>query len=80
MLLVLPILVLQLLFTYAPPLQGVFGSESMSADEWLRVLLAGVAHAGVLRTTPGSSPATALRAAPRLVAVLTIGVRRNVSF
>ena len=35
-------LVLQLLFTYAPPLQGVFGSESMSADEWLRVLLAGV--------------------------------------
>ncbi|MBS45203.1 MAG: hypothetical protein CMH83_18940 [Nocardioides sp.] len=27
-----------------------------------RVLLAGVAHAGVLRTTPGSSPATALRA------------------
>lgn len=36
-------LVLQLLFTYAPPLQGVFGSVGMSLDEWLRVLLAGLA-------------------------------------
>jgi len=36
-------LVLQLLFTYAPPLQGVFGSVGLSLDEWLRVLLAGLA-------------------------------------
>lgn len=36
-------LVLQLLFTYAPPLQGVFGSVGLSLDEWLRVLLTGLA-------------------------------------
>lgn len=36
-------LVLQLLFTYAPPLQGVFGSVGLSPEEWLRVLLAGLA-------------------------------------
>lgn len=36
-------LVLQLLFTYAPPLQGVFGSVDLSLEQWLRVLLAGLA-------------------------------------
>lgn len=35
-------LLLQLLFTYAPPLQRVFGSIGLTAAEWLRVLLAGV--------------------------------------
>ncbi|TBU72676.1 carbonate dehydratase [Pseudomonas daroniae] len=33
--------VLQLLFTYAPPLQQVFGATGLSASEWLRVLAAG---------------------------------------
>ncbi|MGG2399374.1 cation-transporting P-type ATPase [Pseudomonas sp. SH1-B] len=36
-------LLLQLLFTYAPPLQRVFSSVAMNTDEWLRVLLAGIA-------------------------------------
>ncbi|MDG9977411.1 cation-transporting P-type ATPase [Ectopseudomonas oleovorans] len=36
-------IVLQMLFTYAPPLQQVFGSTGLSFDEWLRVLLAGLA-------------------------------------
>jgi len=33
---------LQLAYTYAPPLQRVFGSTALSADEWLRVALAGL--------------------------------------
>ncbi|MEX6502283.1 cation-transporting P-type ATPase [Pseudomonas zhanjiangensis] len=33
---------LQLLYTYAPPLQRLFGSTALAAGEWLRVLLAGV--------------------------------------
>lgn len=36
-------LVLQALYTYAPPMQAVFGSVGMSPNEWLRVLLAGLA-------------------------------------
>jgi len=36
-------LLLQLLFTYAAPLQNVFGSVGMTLEEWLRVLLAGLA-------------------------------------
>ena len=36
-------LVLQALFTYAPPLQQLFGSVDMSPEQWLRVLLAGLA-------------------------------------
>lgn len=35
-------LALQLLYTYAPPLQQVFGATALAADEWLRVLLAGL--------------------------------------
>lgn len=35
-------LALQLLYTYAPPLQQLFGSTALAAYEWLRVLLAGV--------------------------------------
>jgi len=35
-------LVLQLLFTYAPPMQQVFGSTGLGGAEWLRVLLAGL--------------------------------------
>ena len=35
-------LLLQLLFTYAAPLQNVFGSVGMTLEEWLRVLLAGL--------------------------------------
>ncbi|MCY1558479.1 hypothetical protein D9M68_954180 [compost metagenome] len=34
-------LMLQLLFTYAAPLQQVFGSTGLGAGEWLRVLVAG---------------------------------------
>src|SRR5690606_29069302 len=33
--------VLQLAYVYAPPLQAVFGSTALSADEWSLVLLAG---------------------------------------
>lgn len=32
---------LQLSFVYAPPMQKIFGSTALSADEWLLVLLAG---------------------------------------
>ncbi|MFC3607025.1 cation-transporting P-type ATPase [Stutzerimonas tarimensis] len=32
---------LQLLYTYAPPMQQLFGSAGLSAEEWLRVVLAG---------------------------------------
>ncbi len=35
-------LALQLLFTYAPALQAVFGSTPLSAPEWLKVLAAGL--------------------------------------
>ncbi|WAJ38696.1 cation-transporting P-type ATPase [Pseudomonas sp. GOM7] len=35
-------MLLQLLFTYAAPLQRVFGSVGMTLEEWLRVLLAGL--------------------------------------
>jgi magnesium-transporting ATPase (P-type) len=34
---------LQLLFNYAPPLQRVFGSTGLSLQQWLQVLLAGLA-------------------------------------
>ncbi|WP_408004317.1 cation-transporting P-type ATPase [Zestomonas carbonaria] len=34
--------VLQLLYTYAPPLQKLFGSVGLSAEEWLRVFAAGL--------------------------------------
>ncbi|MCY1289771.1 hypothetical protein D9M70_388760 [compost metagenome] len=34
--------VLQLLYTYAPPLQELFGSVGLDAGEWLRVLGAGL--------------------------------------
>lgn len=33
---------LQLLFTYAPPLQALFGSTALGPGEWMRVLLAGL--------------------------------------
>ncbi len=32
---------LQLLYTYAPPLQKVFGSAALDAGEWARVIAAG---------------------------------------
>lgn len=35
-------LVLQALFTYAPPLQNLFNSVGLSLEQWLRVLLAGL--------------------------------------
>lgn len=35
-------IVLQLLFTYAPPLQQVFGSSGLTAHEWMRVVAAGL--------------------------------------
>ncbi|MCR3799655.1 HAD-IC family P-type ATPase, partial [Pseudomonas aeruginosa] len=34
--------VLQLLYTYAPPLQALFGSVGLAPGEWARVLLAGL--------------------------------------
>lgn len=33
---------LQLLYTYAPPLQALFGSVGLAPGEWARVLLAGL--------------------------------------
>jgi len=33
---------LQLLFTYWPPMQGLFGSASIGVDEWLLILASGV--------------------------------------
>ena len=36
-------LLLQLAYVYLPPLQSVFGSEPLHADEWLRVAGAGLA-------------------------------------
>ena len=36
------IIVLQLLFTYAPPLQLLFGTEALSVADWVRVVIAGV--------------------------------------
>ncbi|SEP14007.1 cation-transporting P-type ATPase [Aquisalimonas asiatica] len=37
------IVVLQLLFTYAPPLQLLFGSQALAFADWLRILGAGLA-------------------------------------
>ncbi|KAA0908271.1 hypothetical protein FLO80_22385, partial [Aquicoccus porphyridii] len=34
--------VLQLLYTYAPPLQALFGSVGLAPGEWARVQLAGL--------------------------------------
>ncbi|MFV8836239.1 HAD-IC family P-type ATPase [Aquisalimonas sp. APHAB1-3] len=36
------IVVLQLLFTYAPPLQLLFGSQALAPADWLRILAAGL--------------------------------------
>ena len=33
---------LQLAFTYAAPMQAIFGSTGLAGDDWLKVLLAGV--------------------------------------
>ncbi|MCY1185505.1 hypothetical protein D9M73_262890 [compost metagenome] len=33
---------LQLAFTYAPPMQNIFGSTGLSTEEWLKVLGAGL--------------------------------------
>jgi magnesium-transporting ATPase (P-type) len=42
------LLVLQLLFTYAPPLQALFGSSAIDFAAWWRVTLFGVAVFGVV--------------------------------
>ncbi|WP_027896770.1 cation-transporting P-type ATPase [Zestomonas thermotolerans] len=55
---------LQLLYTYAPPLQKLFGSVGLSGEEWLRVIAAGLLLFGVAelekwvvrRFTPDRTP------------------------
>jgi magnesium-transporting ATPase (P-type) len=37
------VLVLQLLFTYAPPLQALFGSAPLGWQSWLRIALGALA-------------------------------------
>jgi Ca2+-transporting ATPase len=38
---VISMVVLQLLFTYWPPMQALFGSEAIGKEEWLLILAAG---------------------------------------
>ncbi len=67
------LLALQLLFTYAPPMQALFSTTAIGAGEWLRIVVFGVllyalveTEKAVFRKRPGSvvTHATRLRCQP----------------
>jgi magnesium-transporting ATPase (P-type) len=70
-------LALQLAFTYAPPLQHVFGSTALSATQWARVVLAGAFVFSVSELEKWVWRAVARRGRRRRAAVKLFSVEAN---